>query len=120
MNNDLRFSIVVLTFAREAILADTLDRLAGHLEGRTDYELLLVDNNPEDFSRSAQLARFNLAKVIWDGRNKGVAARNLGFDMARGDYVILDAEMIRHLPPKVLAATGVDALAHVVECFTSN
>ena len=36
------------------------------------------------------------------------------------DYVILDAEMIRHLPPKVLAATGVDALAHVVECFTSN
>ncbi len=34
--------------------------------------------------------------------------------------VILDAEMIRHLPPKVLAATGVDALAHVVECFTSN
>ena len=36
------------------------------------------------------------------------------------DYVILDAEMIRHLPPKVLAATGVDALAHVVECFTSK
>lgn len=89
MNNGLRFSIVILTFAREAILADTLDRLAGHLEGRTDYELLLVDNNPEDFSRSAQLARFNLAKVIWDGRNKGVAARNLGFDMARGEYVIL-------------------------------
>ena len=42
MNNGLRFSIVILTFAREAILADTLDRLAGHLEGRTDYELLLV------------------------------------------------------------------------------
>lgn len=36
------------------------------------------------------------------------------------DYVILDAEMIRHLPAKILAATGVDALAHVVECFTSN
>lgn len=36
------------------------------------------------------------------------------------DYVILDAEMIRHLPSKVLAATGVDALAHVVECFTSK
>lgn len=28
--------------------------------------------------------------------------------------------MIRHLPAKVLAATGVDALAHVVECFTSK
>ncbi len=84
-----RFSIVILTYAREAILADTLDRLAGHLEGRSDYELLLVDNNVEAISRSAQLAPFNMAKLLWDGRNKGVAARNRGFEMARGDYIIL-------------------------------
>lgn len=36
------------------------------------------------------------------------------------DYVILDVEMIAKLPPKIIAATGVDALAHVVECFTSK
>lgn len=36
------------------------------------------------------------------------------------DYVILDAEMIKKLPPKIIASTGVDALAHVVECFTSK
>jgi alcohol dehydrogenase class IV len=36
------------------------------------------------------------------------------------DYVILDAAMIAKLPPKIIAATGVDALAHVVECFTSK
>ena len=36
------------------------------------------------------------------------------------DYVILDAEMIRRLPRKIAAATGVDALAHAIECFTSN
>lgn len=36
------------------------------------------------------------------------------------DYVILDAEMIRHLPKSIVAATGVDALAHAVECFTSK
>ena len=35
-------------------------------------------------------------------------------------YVILDADMIAHLPPKIIAATGVDALAHVVECYTSK
>lgn len=36
------------------------------------------------------------------------------------DYVLLDPEMLRRLPPKIIAATGVDALAHAVECFTSN
>ena len=36
------------------------------------------------------------------------------------DYVILDAAMIRNLPRKIAAATGVDAMAHAIECFTSN
>jgi alcohol dehydrogenase class IV len=36
------------------------------------------------------------------------------------DYVILDAVMIKSLPRKIAAATGVDALAHAIECFTSN
>ncbi len=37
-----------------------------------------------------------------------------------GDYVILDARMIKNLPRKIAAATGVDALAHCIECFTGN
>lgn len=36
------------------------------------------------------------------------------------DYVILDAIMIKNLPFKIAAATGVDALAHAIECFTSK
>lgn len=36
------------------------------------------------------------------------------------DYVILDAIMIKKLPRKIAAATGVDALAHAIECFTGN
>lgn len=36
------------------------------------------------------------------------------------DYVILDAQMIAKLPKAIVAATGVDTLAHVVECFTSK
>lgn len=35
------------------------------------------------------------------------------------DYVILDGRMIKNLPKPIAAATGVDALCHAIECFTS-
>lgn len=41
-------------------------------------------------------------------------------DAMIADYVILDAEMIKKLPRKIAASTGVDALCHAIECFTSN
>ena len=36
------------------------------------------------------------------------------------DYVILDPQMIAELPKKLVASTGIDALSHCIECFTSN
>lgn len=36
------------------------------------------------------------------------------------DTVILDGSMLHGLPKNIAASTGLDALAHAVECFTSN
>lgn len=36
------------------------------------------------------------------------------------DYVILDGALLKNLPHKIAAATGIDAMAHAVECYTSN
>lgn len=36
------------------------------------------------------------------------------------DYVILDAAMTEKLPRPIAAATGVDALAHAIECYTGR
>lgn len=36
------------------------------------------------------------------------------------DYVILDPALIEKLPRKIIASSGIDALAHCVECYTSN
>ncbi len=84
-----RFSIIILTFAREDVLDQTLARLAAHLADRSDYELIVIDNNPEHTNRTRQLAPFASAKVLWDGVNKGVVARNLGFAAAQGEIVVL-------------------------------
>lgn len=35
------------------------------------------------------------------------------------DYVLLDGRMTKKLPKPIAAATGVDALCHAIECFTS-
>lgn len=36
------------------------------------------------------------------------------------DYVVLDGRMTAKLPPKIAASTGVDALCHAIECYTST
>lgn len=36
------------------------------------------------------------------------------------DYVVLDVELIRRLPKHIAASTGVDAMAHAIECYTSR
>lgn len=41
-------------------------------------------------------------------------------DAMISDIVILDVDMIKNLPAPIVAATGVDALAHCVECYTGN
>ena len=41
-------------------------------------------------------------------------------DAMMSDYVILDVELTRTLPRAIAASTGVDAMAHCIECFTST
>jgi alcohol dehydrogenase len=41
-------------------------------------------------------------------------------DEMMADAVILDVEMIRRLPKRIAAFSGVDALCHAIECYTSK
>lgn len=41
-------------------------------------------------------------------------------DAMIADYVVLDVECVRNLPRTIAASTGIDALCHAIECFTST
>jgi glycosyltransferase involved in cell wall biosynthesis len=85
----IRYSVVILTYARDEVLAEVIDRLASALAGRTDCEVILVDNNPDAGDRARLLERFAHARHLWSGGNRGVVARNDGFDAARGEITVL-------------------------------
>ena len=53
--------------------------------------------------------------TIGEGEKKGVVAPQLLPDLA-----VLDAELTLGLPPAITAATGVDAMVHAIEAFTST
>ena len=86
---DIRFSIVILTYARDDALALTLDRLRWALGARRDVEVILVDNNVDDRDRSAMIADFPAYRLVRTGENKGVSARNDGMDVAVGEIIAL-------------------------------
>ena len=54
----------------------------------------------------------------------GVPEKKLKVGIVNGeliaDHVILDSNMIKNLPKPIAAATGIDAIAHAIECFTSK
>lgn len=93
----MRLSIIICTLNREKVLCDTLRAVAALLRGRSDAELLVIDqtrqHEPEteaclaDLAASLQLHRVDFASLT--------RARNHGVRLARGDVVLfLDDDIV--------------------------
>lgn len=91
-------SVVIIAFNAEAFLAEAIDSVL--FQSFSDYELIVVDDGSAD--GTAAIAeeyrgwRPDLVRVVRhpDGRNHGMsAARNLGLECARGEFIaFLDAD----------------------------
>ncbi|MFZ3154710.1 glycosyltransferase family 2 protein [Pseudomonas sp.] len=100
-------SVVVPCFNEEAVIGETLNRLAAfcdQLEGFT-VELIFVDDGSRDNTRAILKARAQLdasVRVVGFARNFGhQIAVSAGIDAARGDAVVLiDADL--QDPPEVI------------------
>lgn len=82
-------SIVIVSFNTRAVLQECLERLAPEIDGIAT-EIIVVDNASRDGSAEMVESRFPQACLIRSSVNLGfAAANNVGFQWARGRYVVL-------------------------------
>ena len=83
------FSIVMVTYARDHLVPETIAQAAKVAGSRLDeVEFVLVDNNADETDRSSFLSPFVRWQYVKLGYNKGVSARNDGANAARGSYMV--------------------------------
>lgn len=80
--------------------------------GKKNVKSLLI---PTTCGTGSEATCNSIVAVPENGIKVGIVNNNM-----IPDYVILDPVMIEKLPKKIIASTGVDALAHCIECLTSK
>ena len=85
----MKASVIVVVHAGAHHLEDSLGSL-GSYDGRTDVEVVLVDNASPDRSGDAAIARWPWVKVVRSETNRGFAGGvHLGAEAASGDVLVL-------------------------------
>ena len=107
----------VMDVAKLASLLDTdeytiFDLLDAPAKGRKRLPVVMI---PTTAGTGAEATPNAIVTVPEKALKVGI----VNFEMI-ADGVILDERMIRKLPRKIAASTGIDALAHAIECYTSR
>ncbi|MCU1385821.1 MAG: hypothetical protein JWL71_4518 [Acidobacteria bacterium] len=97
----MRFSIVIATYNRATLLADTLDSLS-RLRPGTAWEVIVVDNNSPDHTREVVEAAAPSFPVplhyVFEKEQGRSAALNHGFRVAQGDIIVTTDDDVRVEP----------------------
>ena len=107
-----RFSLTVITYARDAMLCRLITHLRPILGARDDVEFILVDNNPDAIDRSEWLAGLGATRYLKLGENRGVRARNDGARQARGDILVFNDDDVLLEPVDFLDRFAAAFAAH--------
>jgi len=103
-------SIVILTYNRKTTLVSLLDSLRELQD--VAHEIIVVDNASEDGTDELVRARYPEVQYERTATNLGVAARNRGLQLARGDIIVT-------LDDDILGLTDGD-LAYLWRLFAEN
>jgi glycosyltransferase involved in cell wall biosynthesis len=97
----MKFSILIATYNRAAVLADTLASLA-RLQPGAPWEVIVIDNNSPDHTREIvehAIPSFPVPLRYTFEREQGrSAALNCGFRLAQGDIIVTTDDDVRVEP----------------------
>lgn len=83
----IKYSIVLISYNREDIVIQNLNKIFSI--NRLDYEVILVDNGSSDNTARLIPILFPKVKFIALKENTGIKAYNIGFNQARGEYLVV-------------------------------
>src|SRR5215216_773166 len=104
MTENPRISVLIPAYNEQILISSTIDSVNLSFASLSwqSYEIVVCDNNSTD--KTANIARANGAKVIFEPYNQIAKARNTAAHHAHGDWLIfLDADTC--LNPEVLKLT---------------
>ena len=87
-NSTPKLSIVFLNYNRAAETQYTIEWLEKLLQHRQDVEVIAVDNGSSDGTKDV-LQRYTWVHSISLDENTGIAGYNVGFEQAKGDYILV-------------------------------
>jgi GT2 family glycosyltransferase len=106
----INLSIIILSWNTKLLLMQCLESLVKNLEGRSEIELIVVDNASVDGSQEMVEENFPKVKLIKNKINFGFAlGNNMGIGAALGKYIMLlnsDTVVKKGAIKKLLAYLG--------------
>ncbi|GGC51195.1 glycosyl transferase [Pedobacter quisquiliarum] len=85
----MKISFVILNYNREKELLITVGKTMELMAGKSDYEIIVVDNASSDNSIISLSRAYPEVRILARSKNIGIAGWNDGFELAKGEYLVV-------------------------------
>jgi GT2 family glycosyltransferase len=85
----MKISFVILNYNREKELLITVGKTMELMAGKSDYEIIVVDNASSDNSIISLSRAYPEVQILARSKNIGIAGWNDGFELAKGEYLVV-------------------------------
>lgn len=89
LSNNVEVSIIIVNYNTQNLTSNCIDSIYA-VEKEVSFEIIVVDNNSDNFNKDQFISRFPKVKLIEAPKNLGFAkGNNLGIKSAQGKFILL-------------------------------